>query len=201
MTTMESIRQHIEGLPIGTVFVSGSLLALGSRAAVDQALSRLAREGTILRVARGAYLRPRMNRLLGQVIPDPSEVVQALAGARGEELLVHGAEAVLRLGLTTQVPVRALFYTSGPSRRLRVGKQEVIMKHANSRLFGLGGGAAGLAFSALYFMGKGQVTPKTIAMVRAKLPAAAFLELRRNARLPGWLSDVFHAYEKGGPHG
>jgi len=54
MSTMERITQHIESLPAGTVFASGSLLALGRRAAVDQALSRLARSGEILRVARGA---------------------------------------------------------------------------------------------------------------------------------------------------
>lgn len=134
MSTMERITQHIESLPAGTVFASGSLLALGRRAAVDQALSRLARSGEILRVARGAYVRPKVNRFLGRVIPEAREIVEALAAARGETLMVHGAEAVLRLGLTTQVPARTLFYTSGSSRRLRVGGQEVVLNHAGARL-------------------------------------------------------------------
>jgi hypothetical protein len=176
------------------------MLALGSRAAIDQSLTRLAREGTILRVARGAYVRPKESRFVGKVIPEPQETVKAMAQARGETLLVHGAEAVLRFGLTTQVPVRSLFYTSGPSRKLRVGKQEVILRHASLRLLALGSGAAAMAFSALWYMGKRQVTMATLARIQEKLSPAEFCELRKSAQLPGWLSDLFHDFEKAGPN-
>jgi hypothetical protein len=138
---------------------------------------------------------------VGTVIPESKEIVQALARARGETLMIHGAEAVLRLGLTPQVPVKPLFYTSGPSRSLQVGKQEVVLKHASLRMLSLGSGPAGLACSALCYMGKNQVTPDTLVRVQAKLSAAEFTELRANPRMPGWLSDVFHRFEQAASHG
>ena len=124
-----------------------------------------------------------------------------MAQARGETLLVHGAEAVLRFGLTTQVPVRSLFYTSGPSRKLRVGKQEVILRHASLRLLALGSGPAAMAFSALWYMGKRQVTMATLASIQEQLSPAEFCKLRESAQLPGWLSDLFRYFEKAGSNG
>ena len=200
MTTMEKIRHHIEAQPMGEPFVSSSLLLLGSRAAVDQSLTRLTKEGTILRVARGVYVRPKVSRFVGKVIPEANEVVNAMAESRGETIHVHGAEAVLRLGLTTQVPMKSIYYTSGPSRTLRVGSLDVVLKHASQRLLALSGSPAGLAFSALWYMGKKQVTPETIVAIQGKLSSAEFSALRKSPQLPAWLSDVFHRFEKAGAH-
>lgn len=201
MTTMESIRARITAQPLGEPFVSSSLLSLGSRAAVDQALTRLTKERTILRVARGVYVRPKENRFVGKVIPGTQEILTALAEARGEKLQTHGAEAVLALGLTTQVPMKSIFYTSGPSRKVHVGRQEVLLKHANSRLLALGNGPVGMAFAALWYMGKQQVTPETLKRVRGKLSSSEFLELRSSAQLPPWLSEAFQKFEKAEAHG
>lgn len=201
MTTMASIRTHIEAQPLGEPFVSSSLLALGSRAAVDQALTRLTKEGAILRVARGVYVRPKQNRFVGKVIPGAQEIVTALAVARGEKLQAHGAEAVLALGLTTQVPMKSIFYTSGPSRKIQVGRQEVFLKHANPRLLALGTGPVGMAFAALWYMGKQQVAPETLKRVRERLTSAEFSELRSSAQLPPWLSEAFQKFEKAETHG
>ena len=52
------IMEHAEALPEATPLCPGSLLHLGNRAAVDQALSRLARAGKLLRICQGVYMRP-----------------------------------------------------------------------------------------------------------------------------------------------
>ncbi len=201
MAIMESIRARIGAQPLGEPFVSSSLLSLGSRAAVDQALTRLTKEGAILRVARGVYVRPRENRFVGKVMPGTQEIVTALAEARGEKLQVNGAEAVLALGLSTQVPMKSVFYTSGPSRKIHVGCQEVLLKHANPRLLAFGNGPVGMAFAALWYMGKNQVTPETLKTVRGKLTSSEFSELRRSAQLPPWLTEAFQKLEKAEGHG
>ena len=48
----ESILLHAQSLPEGGVLSPKEFLHLGTRAAVDQALSRLTKEGRLLRVAR-----------------------------------------------------------------------------------------------------------------------------------------------------
>ena len=45
--------EHGNGLPEGTPVAAKELLHLGSRAAVDQALSRLVRRGSLMRAGRG----------------------------------------------------------------------------------------------------------------------------------------------------
>ena len=54
----QSILSHAQSLPEGGVVSPKEFLHLGSRAAVDQALSRLTKEGKLLRVARGTYVTP-----------------------------------------------------------------------------------------------------------------------------------------------
>ena len=71
----------------GKVFSSKDFLDLGSRDAVDQALSRLARAGELRRLGRGLYHYPRTNQRLGlELPPDPDEIAFALGrrtGTRG----------------------------------------------------------------------------------------------------------------------
>ena len=54
----EQILAHAKRLPEGEPISAKGLLHLGTRAAVDQALSRLAERGHLLRAGRGIYLRP-----------------------------------------------------------------------------------------------------------------------------------------------
>jgi predicted transcriptional regulator of viral defense system len=70
-----------------------SLLHLGNRAAVDQALSRLTERGQLIRAGRGVYLRPITSRF-GTRAPSVQQAVEALANQRGEVIVPSGAAAV-----------------------------------------------------------------------------------------------------------
>lgn len=198
----EAIRQYIRALPAGEPFASRSLLDCGSRAAVDQALSRMVRAGEITRLARGLFVRPEVNRFIGKVMPDTTRVLEVLAKARGEIIQPHGAEAARRLQLSTQVPTRPVFLTSGPSRRLRLGLAEVWLQHSSRLHAELAGQPAGLALTALDYLGRRAVTTESIEKVRSSLAESEFQQLMRSrARMPGWLSDVFTRYQQRSLHG
>lgn len=197
METTEAIRRRIKKVPAGEPFTSAIFLDVGTRASVDQALSRLVKSAVITRVTRGVFVRSTENRYLGKVLPAPGEVAEALAKAKGASLQMHGAEAARRLDLTTQTPTQTVFYTTGPSKRFRVGKLQVVLKHTASRKLTLAGRPAGIALSALWYLGKGQVTPETIAHVRRKLPLSEFKALSEvKASMPGWMADAFYRHEK-----
>jgi hypothetical protein len=77
------IMEHGNGLPEGTPVVAKEMLHLGSRAAVDQALSRLVRRGTLMRAGRGIYVRPVESRLAHAPLWRPrSSKPSPLNGAR-----------------------------------------------------------------------------------------------------------------------
>jgi predicted transcriptional regulator of viral defense system len=106
-------------------------LHLGSRAAVDQALSRLVRRGNLMRASRGIYVRPVQGKF-GSRPPSVATLVRTLCTRRGKTIAPHGAAAANALGLTTQVPAREVYLTSGRSRQLRLRAQTVELRHAPS---------------------------------------------------------------------
>lgn len=192
------VRAHVLGVPRGEPFSVRELLALGPRASVDQTLSRMARNGEIERVARGVYARLRVNEALGRAIPvEPEKVVAAIARASGARLNVHGAEAARRFGLTTQVPMRQVYTTSGSSRRVHLRTGDIVLLHAAPSRMALAGTPAGEALSALLYLGKKEVTPAVVERVKSALPRAEFARLRSATTLmPAWLSDILHKADR-----
>lgn len=183
----EQILAYAERLPEGTPLAAKSLLHLGSRAGVDQALSRLAERGQLIRAGRGVYLRPVTSRF-GARTPSVEQAVEALAAQRGEVIVPNGAAAANALGLTTQVPVRSVYLTSGRSRTMTLGRQSVELRHAPRWQLALADRPAGQAVRALAWLGpeKAEAALKTL---RRKLPATAFGELVAAApQFPTWLA-------------
>ncbi len=83
----DEILGHLRRRSCGKVYTSKDLAHLGSRAAVDQVLSRLARDGTLQRLARGLYYYPRTNARLGiAVSPNADEIAAALARQTGSQI-------------------------------------------------------------------------------------------------------------------
>lgn len=169
--------------PEGTVLTAKSLLHFGSRAAVDQALSRLARTGALLRIGRGVYVAPVRSRF-GTYAPSPPLVMTALSAVTGETIVPGMGSAANVLGFTTQNPVRYVYLTSGRGRRLQVGGHEVELQHAPAWLLG------GVAARALASFGPLAVR-SAARQLRPTLPTAERERLLRERSLqPTWLAEA-----------
>jgi len=183
----EQILAQTEGLPEGTPVSAKGLLHLGNRAAVDQALSRLAERGQLIRAGRGVYVRPVASRF-GTRAPSIEQAVEALATQRGEVIVSNGAAAANALGLTTQVPVRSVYLTSGRSRTMNLGKLAVELRHAPRWQLALANRQAGQAVRALAWLGP-EKAEAALETLKRKMPAGAFSELVAAApQLPTWLA-------------
>lgn len=183
----EAILSAARTLPEGGLVSPKEFLHLASRAAVDQALARLSREGKLLRVARGAYTLPVTGRF-GSRPPSTEAVVKAIESAQGEIIVPGGAAEANALGLTTQVPIREVFLTSGPSRKLHLGKSTVELKHGNPRQLALGKRPAGKALRAISWLGP-EHGPLALAALNAKLPPEEWAALyAARAAMPGWMA-------------
>lgn len=138
----KQILRYAAAQPEGTPVTAKALLHLSSRAAIYRALSSLAMRGQLLRACRGLYVRPISSRF-GTRPPEPLRVVEAFAAYTGETIVPSEASAANQLGLTTQVPMRQIYLTSGRSRRFMLGKQIVELQHAPSWKLALPGRPAG----------------------------------------------------------
>jgi hypothetical protein len=184
----QTILSQAQSLPEGGLLSPKEFLHLGSRAAIDQVLSRLAREGKLLRVGRGAYSSPVQGRF-GIRPPSTESVMEALETSSGELVVPSGASEANALGLTTQVPTRDVYLTSGPSRKLKFGNREVELKHGNRSQLLLGKSPAGRAIRALIWLGPEQTTPIALARLKGKLPTQEWEAMRQaRARLPSWMA-------------
>ncbi|MEQ9488019.1 MAG: DUF6088 family protein [Alphaproteobacteria bacterium] len=183
----DQILEHAKRLPEGTPVAAKSLLHLGNRAAVDQALSRLAEREQLIRAGRGVYLLPVTSRF-GTRAPSVEQAVEAIAAQRGEVIVSSGAAAANSLGLTTQVPVRSVYLTSGCTRKMNLGKQIVELRHAPRWQLTMAHRPAGQAVRALAWLGP-EKAEAALQTLKRKLPPAAFGELVAAApQLPTWLA-------------
>lgn len=183
----ERIMEQAGRMPEGAPIVAKGLLHLGSRTAVDQALSRLAKRGGLMRAGRGLYLRPIESRF-GVGAPAEEKVVEAVAAQRGETVVPNGVASANALGLTTQVPVRSVYLTSGPSRKLRLGRQVVEFTHAPRWQLALPNRPAGAAVRALAWLGPAKAS-EALRALRKVLRPADLAELASAApALPSWMA-------------
>lgn len=188
-TLPETILRQAQSLSEGGVLSPKEFLHLGSRSAVDQAFSRLAKAGKLLRVARGSYAAPVSSRF-GSRAPAPEKVVQALAEQSGEIVVPHGASAANALGLTQQVPIREVYLTSGRTRKLHLGRSEVLVKHAPRWMLALGARPAGAAVRALAWIGPSHAG-ESLATLHRTLPHSEWQALASaRASLPGWMAQA-----------
>jgi hypothetical protein len=187
MTIAERILKEAEALPEGALISAKELLHLGTRAAVDQALKRLKERSELMPLYRGVYVRPVITRF-GRRAPAAEKVVQRFAATRAETVVPHGAAAANSLGLTTQVPTKLVYLTSGKSRKLKLGAQTVEMKHAPQWMLLPSHRAAGEAVRALEWIGERRAA-EALTALKQKLPASTVEELvALRPVLPGWMS-------------
>jgi hypothetical protein len=181
----------IHGRGRGSVFVPTDFLEIGSRRAVDIALHRLARKGTIRRLTRGVYDFPKEHPALGPLQPSTEGVARALAGRDRTRLQPAGAYAANALGLSEQVPAKAVFLTDGPSRTVKIGPTTIQLRRTTAKNMAAAGRLSGLLIQALRALGKEHVTPERRAHLKRTLPAEKRRELVKDIRLaPAWMHPI-----------
>lgn len=176
----------------GSVLVPGNFLDIGSREAVDLALHRLARKGTIRRLARGVYDYPKEHPKLGLLTPSAETVAKALAGRDRTRLQPTGAYAANALGLSEQVPAKMVFLTDGPSRTVKIGPTTIQLRRTTPKNMAAAGRLSGLLIQALRELGEEHVTPAIREHLKRTLPGDKRKELVKDLPLsPAWMHPIF----------
>ncbi len=164
-------------------------LDLGSREAVDQALSRLVKAGQLRRVGHGLYDMPRMSDVLKRPAPvDLDAAIAALSRRDNVRIMPDGLAAANRLGLTNAVPAKASYVTDGHTRTLKIDGRTVRFRHAGPSVMQWTGKSAAPVVQALRWLGPDAARDaQVVSVLRRQLPDDVKLDLLENSRdLPGW---------------
>lgn len=197
MKAIDSIKDHLKAIPEWEPFTAGSLRHLATADNLRQILNRLVKFGEIKRISRGVYVKPKHVPRMGETLPLVSEIAEAIARSTGEIVAIHGAEAARQLGLTTQVPMRLVLYTSGNTREVKVKNQSILLKHVSPSKLIAPNTIAGLVISALIYLGQNQVTHDTLQKISSQLSPKDFeTTLKQIEYMPAWLANIFYRYKK-----
>ncbi|MDD2466399.1 MAG: DUF6088 family protein [Desulfobulbus sp.] len=190
-TVTQQIIKRIRAKRRGWVFAPKDFLDLGSRAIVDQALSRLVRQKIIRRLDRGVYDFPKQHAVLGILSPDANGLARAVAPKAANKIFASGALAANTLGLSTQVPAKPTYTTNGPSHAKKIAGRTVIFKHAKVPLFDSVSDTANLTLQALAHLGKNNIDD---AVLQRCANALTDRDVRclvaHTDRTPSWLAEI-----------
>ena len=187
----DKIMKRVRAKGRGWVFTPKHFVDFGTRGSVDMALSRLAQAGAIRRIGRGLYDYPQLHDKLGALTPDAEMIAQAVSAQSGDRLAPSAAAVANRLGLSTQVPARLSYVTSGRTRvRLAAGRS-VTLKHSCAPVLSDASDAANGIVQILAGLGRNKVDADAISQLAARLDGKDLQALLKGrAAMPGWMGDA-----------
>ena len=192
---LRTIRAHGRGW----VFSPASFKGLGSRAAVESALRRHKNEGTIRQLARGLYDYPRTDPQLGVLAPTIEQITTALEARDAVRLQPSGAYAANLLGLSDQVPMKIVFLTDGPTRKLQIGKRQILLKRTTPRNMATAGRISGTVIQALRWLGQRHTDDQTTDTLKRRLGPKDKAQLMKDIHYaPIWIAQVIRAIAEEG---
>ena len=190
----EQIMEFAEASPEGFPLRPKDFLHLGSRPAVHQAFSRLARKDRLRRIFQGVYMRTVETRF-GRRGPSVDKAIPELSELWGEVIVPSGGAAANLLGLTDQVPMRRIYLTSGPDRRLVFGARKVDLRHAPNWQLVAPYRPSGTLVRALTFLSREEVED-ALGLVASKLSDVDIAELLAVREiLPVWIAEPLNVLE------
>jgi len=175
----------------GYCFTAKDFLDMGSRASVDQALSKLAKLGKIRRVCRGVYEFPKQGKLINMPLPtDFDQVAHAIARNTGTRIQPSGAVAANLLGITEQVPARIVYLTDGLSRTIYIDRRTITFKRVRPKEI-MPNEKSAMVVQALRFIGREAVTANIKEKIRNQLSPTERRRLMKDAQYSSdWIAEA-----------
>ena len=180
----------------GSLFFIDDFTDFGNTKAVGKALERLVKSGELHRVATGIYVRPVKDKLPGIVLPGIEDIAEAIRKRDKARIVPTGSYALYKLGLTTQVPMKVVYYTDSTARKIKIRKQTITFKRASSRNLSAIGNISKLAIQALRSIGKDKVSDEEIRKIRELLKHEKPYHLQHDLKLaPEWIRKLLRPHE------
>ena len=172
----------------GTLFFTEDFLSFGSAKAVAKVLERLAYKEMVSRVARGIYARLETDPVFGTLKPSTEAIAQAIAKRDKARIVPSGSLALNALGLSTQIPMNAVYLTDGAARKIDLGKRKIIFKKTSPKNLSAIGKISSLAIQAAKEIGKDHISENEKQIIINHLKNEDPYRLEHDIKLaPEWI--------------
>ena len=157
MCIAEKIREQVKRDKPGTVYFISDFAQHGNDVFISRLLSECVGDGLLIRIANGIYYKP-VETKFGVLFPSVDELIKAIARRDNAQILPTGETAQNLVGLSTQVPTRYVYLTSGSSRKIVLREHTITLKRSVPRNFACKNDFMATLIQALKSIGKDNVT-------------------------------------------
>lgn len=161
----KEIRNTIESNGPNKLYMVQDFAYLNNDGLVTRVLSRLEKEGVLIRLSQGIYLYPSRNKF-GILRPSIEEIAYAVAEKDKARIIPSGLTALNKLGLSTQVTMNAVYLTDAAARELTIGNRKIIFKRSVPRNFAYKTDLFPLIVAAMKELGKDNMTDEQVAIIK-----------------------------------
>ncbi len=187
MPFSKQIEERIDHADFGTVFIISDFTDLTNYDTARKTLSRLEKNKKIEKICRGIYYKPKFSKLLNEpVAPNMNSVAEAIARNYGWSITPSGENALNLLGISTQVPGRYSYISSGPYRSYTIGNSEIEFVHRNDKDINSKSYQTRLVIQAIKSIGKDRINDYIPEFRKKILPDDKDLILKEGQRSTAW---------------
>ncbi|MGB3343071.1 MAG: DUF6088 family protein [Aequorivita sp.] len=187
----KTIKGSITNYRKGKIFFPDDFSKFGSSTAIRKALNRLEREKFLLRIAHGIYLYPKEHPSFGVLHPSIEEIAKAIAKRDKARIIPTGIQALNKLGLSTQVPMNAVYLTDGSSRSIKINSGSIKFKKASPKLLSVKSDIVILIIQALRELGQENVNSKIKERIKQILLTENEDVISHDVKLaPQWIAEI-----------
>ncbi len=171
------VRARIMSLDKRAIFFPSDFEDIASSEAVRQTLSRMVKRNEIMRVSRGIYCIPRSNEALGLdcIPPSAEDIAKRIAERDRVKIIPTGDQALNQLGLSSQIPINAIYITNGARKTIRLSNgRSITFRESNElRLFEFASNLMMLAVSAIRSIGENNLTETIVNRIKEILKSVS----------------------------
>jgi len=190
----DKILSNVKKRGRGHVYFPSDFASYGESKSVLKVLERLVNSQKLVRIARGIYYYPKIDKALGLgVLYPPLEAIASGIARRDKARIVPtGLYALNRLGLSTQIPMNIVYLTDGSPRKINLGDgRSILFKHTAPKNLAYQSELAMLIVFALKELTKEQITREDIGKIRELLKSESKERIMADAKLmPSWIKSI-----------
>jgi len=184
---------------LGEIFFAEDFSKYGSPGSIRLTLYRLEQDGLLERLAQGIYLKPKKDAVLGIIYPNTETIAQAIAKRDKARIAPTGTMALYLLGLSTQIPLKAVYLTDGSQRAIKIGNRTISFKRTVPKSFAIKDDLLQLIVQAFKEIGQKEVSSDFLSKIKKHI-----VELKDNVvqtqlrYAPVWIQKhINHLYQPG----
>lgn len=145
-----------ESQPHAIFFIS-DYIQLGSAETIRKIFHEATLIGKLEKAGHGIYVKPKISRF-GHVPVPLEKIAKEIAERDKCEILPTGNTAVNLIGLSTQVPMKLSYITTGSTRIVKIGERTISFRHAAPKNFAAKGSVIPMLIQGLREIGEENIT-------------------------------------------